>query len=160
MAKYRFSTGNLALTGGRYVSQFNDLPALSPLINTSFTLVWEQNFMKLYEKDFLQLAFDKRFSSKWNISGNLNFEQRYKLLNNTDYSFINWKREFTPNIPNHVRLIEEFQNQRALTAEVKLTYRPNVKYVIRNGVRRPILRMLNRLVSDTIKVLVNFLVAM
>ena len=140
MAKYRFSTGNLALTGGRYVSQFNDLPALSPLINTSFTLVWEQNFMKLYEKDFLQLAFDKRFSSKWNISGNLNFEQRYKLLNNTDYSFINWKREFTPNIPNHVRLIEEFQNQSALTAEVKLTYRPNVKYVIRNGVRRPIFK--------------------
>lgn len=138
LAKYRFSTGSIGVSGGRYISQFNTLPALNPLINTSFTLMWEQNFMKLYEKDFVEIAFDKRFSSSLDISAVLNYEQRYTLRNNSDYSFIDWKREFTPNVPFHNDFVVDFNNQRALTFSAKLTYRPNVKYIIRNGIRNPV----------------------
>ncbi len=133
LSKYRYQNGSISLIGGRYVNQFNDLPAITPLINTSFTLMWEQNFMKLYEKDFLQFRFENNFSYKWRISGNIEFEKRYRLLNNTDFTFIDWKRGLTPNLPINIEPIEEFDGQQALTADVKVTYKPNIKYVIRNG---------------------------
>jgi len=140
LAKYRFQTASLSLTAGRYIRQFNDLPALTPLINTSFTLIWEQNFMKIYERDFINLSFKKQISSGFVVSTELNYERRFRLRNNTDFSFIDWKREFTPNIPEHVTLVDEFNGQQALTFNAEVTYRPNVKYVIRNGVRSPIYR--------------------
>ncbi|PTB93537.1 hypothetical protein C9994_12945 [Marivirga lumbricoides] len=138
LGKYQFKKGNISLQGGRYVNQFNDLPAITPLINTSFTLMWEQNFMKLYEKDFVELKFENNFSHKWRISGSVEFEKRYRLLNNTDYTFIDWERGLTPNLPINVEPIEEFDGQEALTADFKVTYIPNIKYVINNGRKFPI----------------------
>lgn len=138
LGKYQFKKGNVSVQGGRYVNQFNDLPAITPLINTSFTLMWEQNFMKLYEKDFVEFKFDNRFSYSWRLTGSIEYEKRYRLLNNTDYTFIDWDRGLTPNLPINVEPIDEFDGQEALTADVKVTYIPNVKYVINNGRKLPV----------------------
>lgn len=138
LAKYQFKTGDIALRVGRYVEQFNDAPAVYPLLNTSFSTIWEQNFMKLYEKDFVKVNYGRRFSTKFEMSAELEFEERNRLTNNTDFKIIDWRREFTPNLPVNINPIDEFDGQRALTANVKFYYKPFVKYVIRNGVKRPV----------------------
>jgi hypothetical protein len=138
LAKYQFKTGDVSFRIGRYVEQFNDAPAVYPLLNTSFSTIWEQNFMKLYEKDFMKLNYERRFSTKFDMSAELEYEERKRLNNNADFKTIDWKREFTPNFPVNINPIDEFDGQTALTANVKFYYRPFVKYVIRNGVKRPV----------------------
>ncbi len=137
LTKYQFKTGAVEFRIGRYVQQFNDAPAVEPLINTSFTTLWEQNFMKIYEKDFMKLNFERRFSAGFDISAELEYEERNRLLNNADFRTIDWKREFSPNFPVNINPIDDFDGQIALTANFKAQYKPFVKYVIRNSVRRP-----------------------
>ncbi|ADR21808.1 hypothetical protein MATR_05590 [Marivirga tractuosa] len=137
LAKYQYKKGEVAFRVGRYVEQFNNAPAVEPLINTSFTTLWEQNFMKIYEKDFLRLNFTRRFSASFDIEGEIEYEERNRLLNNADFRTVDWKREFTPNFPVNINPIEDFDGQKALTANFKAYYKPFVKYVIRNNVRRP-----------------------
>ncbi|MGM0579334.1 MAG: DUF5686 and carboxypeptidase regulatory-like domain-containing protein [Bacteroidota bacterium] len=137
LAKYQFPKGAVAFRVGRYVEQFNDAPAVEPLINTSFTTLWEQNFMKIYEKDFLKLNFERRFSAGFDIEAEIEYEERSRLLNNADFRTVDWKREFTPNFPVNINPINDFDGQRALTASFKAHYKPFVKYEIRNGVKRP-----------------------
>jgi hypothetical protein len=138
LAKYQFKEGNVEFRVGRYIQQFNDAPAVGPLINTSFTTLWEQNFMKIYEKDFMKLNFERRFSARIGMSADLEYEERKRLNNNADFSIVDWKREFTPNYPVNINPIEDFDGQTALTANVKFHYRPFIKYVIQNGVKRPV----------------------
>lgn len=138
LAKYQFKTGAAEFRVGRYVEQFNNAPAVEPLINTSFTTIWEQNFMKIYEKDFLSLNFKRRFSASLDFEAGLEYEERNRLLNNADFHSIEWKREFTPNFPVNINPVDDFDGQRALTANFKLNFKPFVKYTIRNSVRRPV----------------------
>ncbi len=138
LAKYQFRKGYVSVQGGRYISQFNDLPAIFPLMNTSFTVMWEQNFMKLYEKDFIEFNFEKDISQQWNIKAQIEYDKRYRLLNNSFYSLVDWEREFTPNLPINVDPIQEFDGQNALTTHIKLTYKPKVKYMINNGKMLPL----------------------
>ncbi|WNB17677.1 DUF5686 and carboxypeptidase regulatory-like domain-containing protein [Marivirga arenosa] len=138
LARYQYKTGDLALRVGRYVSQFNDAPAVLPLLNTSFTTIWEQNFMKLYEKDFIRLNYSKRFSSKLRMSAEVEYEERNRLLNKADFRIIDWRREFTPNYPVNINPISDFDGQTAFTANLKFHYKPFIKYVISNGIKRPV----------------------
>lgn len=138
LAKYQFKTGAARFRIGRYVQQFNDAPAVGPLLNTSFTTIWEQNFMKLYEKDFMELNYERRFSTKFEMDATLEYEERKRLNNNSDFKVFDWKKEFTPNFPVNINPVEDFDGQTALTANVNFHYSPFVKYVIRNGVKRPV----------------------
>ncbi len=138
LAKYQFQKGSVSVQGGRYVSQFNDQPAIFPLMNTNFTVIWEQNFMKLYEKDFVKFNFEKDISHQWSITAQIEYSKRYRLLNNSFYSVFDWEREFSPNLPINVDPIEDFDGQNAFTTEFKVTYKPKVKYVINNGRMLPI----------------------
>jgi hypothetical protein len=151
LAKYQFKTGDVSFRIGRYVEQFNDDPAVLPLLNTSFTTLWEQNFMKIYEKDFMKLNFERKFSAKLGMSAEVEFEERKRLNNNSFFSVVDWERAFTPNFPNNINPVDDFDGQTALTANVKFYYRPFIKYVIRNGVRRPVTQRPTRFALEYFK---------
>ncbi|SMG50429.1 CarboxypepD_reg-like domain-containing protein [Marivirga sericea] len=151
LAKYQFKTGNVEFRVGRYIQQFNDAPAVGPLLNTSFTTIWEQNFMKIYEKDFMKLTFERKFSARIGMSADLEYEERKRLNNNADFRIIDWEREFTPNYPVNINPIDDFDGQTALTANVKFYYRPFIKYVIRNGIKRPVTQRSTRFTLEYYK---------
>ncbi|HET8859518.1 DUF5686 and carboxypeptidase regulatory-like domain-containing protein [Marivirga sp.] len=140
LTKYQFKTGDVEFRVGRYIQQFNDDPAVEPLLNTSFTTLWEQNFMKIYEKDFMKLNFTRKFSVKTKLSAAIEYQERRRLNNNADFSIVDWDREFTPNYPVNINPVNDFDGQHALTANVKIEYQPFIKYVIRNGVKRPVIQ--------------------
>jgi hypothetical protein len=91
---------SVRLSGGRYISQFNEDAPISPLVNTIYTLLNEENFMKLYEKRFGALAYRRELINGLLANTSLEFARRLPLYNTTDYTFRDRKEvEFLPNTP-------------------------------------------------------------
>ncbi|GAA4446015.1 DUF5686 and carboxypeptidase regulatory-like domain-containing protein [Nibrella saemangeumensis] len=141
-AQYRHNRTNLRLSGGRYVYQFNPNSPISPALNTLTTLLFEQNFMKLYQKDyFATLSLDARpFSGRINFSGSLDYAQRSELANYRENlkPWINWNQyTFTPNRPDNAEIgPAAFPTHQALVLNLVATGRLKAAtYRISNGRR-------------------------
>lgn len=131
---------DLRLRAGRYISQFNTEDPIHPTINSLMSLMLEQNYMKIYEKDFAQISYSKKISDRVNLQVDFLGEDRTELFNNTTYRF--WDVEgdnFTDNQPNNfVVPSTSFPDHRAVIAKVGMSYRPWLKYRIYNDKKYPI----------------------
>lgn len=138
----------IALTGGRYVSQFNANNPITPGLNTSATLWFENNVMKIYEKDFGKLSFYySRLADVLGVSGSLEYARRYELENlENARPWIRWNQfDFSPNAPFNQEYSNRqmpnqsfyrFETHEALTLNLALTWRPGQRYRIYNGRKR------------------------
>ena len=148
--------GWVHLEGGRAVAQFNQpLSArlysgeiwrseyhIHPIVNSLSTLLLEENFMKLYEKDYIGLKTRTPLRDNLSLSFNLEYARRYLLTNNTNHHWINYKnKSYTSNTPFNQEWImqdEPFQTHTITLAELQLNYWPFQKYRVRNKLKRPI----------------------
>ena len=131
----------LDLNGGRYVSQFNPDNPILPIVNTFTTLLLENNFMKIYERDFLDLRFRKKINPFLSVSSNWSWSDRSELFNNSDYKLIDRKsiEGYTPNRPFNEELMDTgFPAHQALVGSLGISARPWLKFRIRNGDKREI----------------------
>ncbi|MEX2335848.1 MAG: DUF5686 and carboxypeptidase regulatory-like domain-containing protein [Fulvivirga sp.] len=126
---------DLKLSAGRYVRQFNDDVPIHPYVNTFMTLFLERNYMKLYERDYLDLTYKRKLTDKISIRVGAAVAERRELTNNTDYRFFNRKGDgLTQNSPVNIKLIDtSFPTHKALMADITLDYTPFLKYRIYNG---------------------------
>ncbi|WP_188499568.1 DUF5686 and carboxypeptidase regulatory-like domain-containing protein [Pontibacter amylolyticus] len=132
----------LYLDGGKFVDQFNSDNPIHPHINTLSTLLFRRNYMKIYEKSFVETGFEYKPSVWLKVSGNLEWSQRNQLYNNTDRSFFytDEDRTFTPSTPDNVELEStEFPKHEALVLQANLSYRPVQRYRMYNGRKIPIM---------------------
>jgi hypothetical protein len=142
---YSWKRNSLGFSGGQTVAQFNPNSPISPGLNTFTTLLFEQNFIKIYEKNFARLDFkNERPNGHFSLRAHVEYADRRALANreNTDpYRLINWRnRAFTSNIPLNEELITptgwittEMPAHQALTLGVSASWKPWQKYRIRNG---------------------------
>ncbi len=144
--KYSFnakkSKGNIQLEGGRYVCQFNEQNPIHPIINSFSSLLYEQNFMKIYEKDYLKLSLNQTISDKLTLKPSVEWAERTELFNNTSHAWRNVDdREYTPNAPinEEARANTGFDTHQAFLAGLEVEYRPFVKYRVKNNKREAIL---------------------
>ncbi len=125
------------LTAGRYVSQFNEAEPIHPMMNTFFSLLLGENYMKIYEKDFVDLVIRKR-TEKVGVSLSAEYARRRFLENTTDYSF-GESSDLTSNAPDNVILEDtRFDEHEAVIFAARMDFKPWLKYRIYNGVKRPI----------------------
>jgi len=131
---------SFGLTGGKYIFQFNADNPISEQVNALYSLFLRQNFMKLYEQDFIKGYFYQRFNESLTYRGSITYAQRTHLENNSDYSWYNRpERVYTPNQPDNVEAEPgTFQDHRAFIWQNSIEWRPGLKYSIRNGRKRPI----------------------
>ncbi len=141
---------SVAVSGGRYIYQFNPDNPISPTLNTITTLFFERNFMKLYQKDyFLNLtAAAKPLDGQLSLSGSLDYAQRSQLDNYRDdlKPYFNWKRfSYTPNQPYNAETGSQtstgtdFPTHKALVLNLTASGRLSpTRYRIRNGNRIPL----------------------
>ncbi|MCF2486696.1 DUF5686 and carboxypeptidase regulatory-like domain-containing protein [Dyadobacter sp. CY347] len=142
---YGWKRNKFNLSGGQTVSQFNSENPMHPLLNSITTLFLEQNFIKVYEKNFVRLDFaTNRENEHFELRANIEYADRSPLRNlqNTNpYRWIDWKRrEFTSNIPFNEELTDEsgtasveMKTHQALTLGIAASYKPWQKYRTRSG---------------------------
>ncbi len=128
---YRFE-----VEGGRYVQQFNADEPILPVVNTLMTLLLEENYLKLYERDYVDVLYRRKLNDKWMIETNWSWAQRTALTNNTNWKLVDRKKisDYTPNAPvNYEVDTTGFARHQVFTGDVMVTARPWLKYRIRNG---------------------------
>jgi len=124
---------------GRYVQQYNAEEPIHSFVNTYTTLVFGNNWMKLYERDFIDLNYRHRFNDKYTLRSHWTLAERRELFNNNAYTFFKrFEERITPNEPVNVEapLGTSFQPNQAFIGSLVLEARPWQKYRIRNGNRQ------------------------
>lgn len=126
----------LRVEGGRYMQQFNDDEPILPVVNTFMTLLLEENLMKIYERDYLDVQYRRRLNDKYTIDTDFTWARRRAMVNNTNYKWVNRDKieGYTPNAPENLETDTTFfATHEAFTGSVTVTARPWLKYRIRNG---------------------------
>jgi hypothetical protein len=136
--EFRAKNYRIWAEGGRYIQQFNAIEPIHSFVNTFTTLLEGKNYMKLYERDFIDLNYRQRFNDKYTLRSYWTLARRYELFNNTSYTLFNSNREkYTPNAPANIEVPStSFQPNNAFIGSVALDARPWQKYRIRNGNRQ------------------------
>jgi Family of unknown function (DUF5686)/CarboxypepD_reg-like domain len=123
------SRSNWTLAGGKRINQFNKENPIIPLANSVYTLLFKQNYMKLYENYFADINWNKRFDNDLRVTVDLLYEDRLPVDNTSDFSIFKYSnRTFTPNYPFE-KIGEQFVRHQAVIAGVGLQYQPGQRYI-------------------------------
>lgn len=133
-------TGSVTLSGGKFTQQLNSQNPIHPLVNTITTLLFTDNYMKLYESGYISLNHKGKILDNLSYDITANWSERSNLVNTTNHTWINNSKEYTSNNPANVELNNDtsFPYHQSLTGEAKLSYQPWLKYRIRYGRKRAI----------------------
>ncbi len=99
---HRFNNQNYAyvnITGGSKVNQFNAEEPISKIANTLSTLLFRDNYMKLYNKEFAEFQYGQDVGNGFNLNGKIEYQQRKALVNTTDQNYIKSDKTYTSNNP-------------------------------------------------------------
>jgi len=97
--------GKVSLSGGSYYSQFNAQEAITPFVNTISSLFAHQNFMKVYDRDFLEANWRQNISTKWKVTAAIDYSSRTETQNTTNQVwFPSDSRNYTSNRPDNIEL--------------------------------------------------------
>ncbi len=92
----------ITLSGGKFISQIDGTQPQTEFGNTWYTLLLGQNFMKLYEQNFVKLSYAREIYNGINGSISASYEQRLPLENTRLYTF--FKKQYKNLTPNGVEL--------------------------------------------------------
>lgn len=93
------NNATLNINGGSTVSQFNSSNPISGIVNTFSSLLFKNNFMKLYEKNFISANFGCEVVNGLNLNANLEYSERKPLWNTTDHSITKTDDIYSSNNP-------------------------------------------------------------
>ena len=90
----------LRLSGGITTRHFNAQNPISNLRNTFSSILFQENYKKIYEKAFANISFSRELTTGVRLNSSLEFADRKPLFNTTDYSLRNVKnRSYKSNNP-------------------------------------------------------------
>ncbi|MDA3779574.1 MAG: DUF5686 family protein, partial [Bacteroidales bacterium] len=122
----------IEIDAGRKTSDFNSKSGIPPNLNLLTTLFLKENYMKLYEKDFVKLNHKIDITNGLILNTDFEIAQRRQLKNNTDFYLTNpLDKDYTENIPK----INNFENKlvanhTASIINIGLSYTPRYFYEI------------------------------
>ncbi|WBX72520.1 DUF5686 family protein [Tenacibaculum retecalamus] len=92
----------LTINGGITTTQFNAKQPISKFWNTISSVLFERNYMKIYEKSFAKVSFSREITNGVHISSALEYADRKPLFNTTDYVMFPKKdADYTSNNPQN-----------------------------------------------------------
>jgi hypothetical protein len=127
-----------SINGGRKTSDFDSQTGITKNLNVITTLLLKENYLKLYQKDFISLEHKTDILNGLDLFTGFEYAQRQELVNHSDYNLYNpFKKEYTSNIPN----IDNFDNNLitnhyASVLTIRVSYTPEYYYIINDGVKR------------------------
>lgn len=127
--KHRFNYHKIYLAGGKRVSQFFKMSAITGLGNTLGTLLYGRNEMKLYENYFFKTGYTKTTESGSLFIFEGEYEDRIPIENTTDFILNEkWKERFTPNYPTEI-LSSQFTRHQAVVLHASYRFQPGQRYI-------------------------------
>ncbi len=119
-----------ALNFKSIIVQFNQQDPISPLVNSLYTLLLNENFMKVYKETAVETGYFTELTNGIYFNSVLRYAERAPLKNTTDLLLIDDKSKlFTSNDPqNELTDSSSFKTNNALTAEVSFSFRFKQKY--------------------------------
>jgi hypothetical protein len=124
--------GTFSLSGGNSTFGFNRFDESSRLTNSTFSLIYAENFIKFYQKRYIEATNKIDVANGFIMTANIAFEQRNALENKASYNFFN--RKPSPNLPQE-QLVPMLENTLTKVA-VQLEYTPRYRYSIHNRKKR------------------------
>lgn len=91
--------GSLVLGGGNEIVQFNPSNPISEYVNTAASLLFKDNYMKLYDKTFAEINYTKAPVEWLSLTAGVEYSRRKALFNNTDYVLIKNTDNYWSNDP-------------------------------------------------------------
>lgn len=127
----KFAYGGIGF--GRFVTQFNQDRPLSPFFNTLYTLLEGHNYLKIYDRSFIDLYHEAEIVNGVKLSTKVSYAERKPLFNSNEFSFRDGDDiHFTPNAPQNAewRNTEFFRHQ-ALVIDIGVSLHIAQKFVSR-----------------------------
>jgi hypothetical protein len=128
------------IRGGQTVEQLNRKEPISGLVNTVYTLLNEQNFMKLFRNSFFGVTHRIEVINGVMLTATAEYSDRMPLINHSDFKLVDKAdREYTSNNPldpEHNTYLFPRNQSMDLSVSVRLRYkqryytRPNEKFII------------------------------
>jgi len=130
----RMTKTSWSLAAGRYVYQFNDQNPIHPTVNSLYSLLLTENYMKIYEKSFASFDFSKKINSDLQLELGLELGERRPLSNATVHTWIDAEdKSYTSNMPASVATgAYNFSAHEALLFDLSVRYRPGIRFMARN----------------------------
>lgn len=126
------------LSGGRFLRQFDDRPAIEPWISTFANLFNGKNYIRLYERVYGQLDYRRKYSDAFSASATLAYEDRRAVNNSSEQTWFGKDEAYAANIPLNSELGAVSSVSPAATAGVSVSWRPGLQYRVENGKKRVI----------------------
>jgi len=118
---------------GHFVSSFNQLETPPPVWNSLYTLLREQNFLKLYERTYVTGRYNTELWNGFFIGASLEYSDRRPLANATEFVVTDRQnKQFTSNVPVNAELADvSFSRNQAFAVNLAIQFRPGQKYINR-----------------------------
>lgn len=136
--KYRYNPlklGSLSIEGGQDAVQYNNQKPILPLANSSYTLLAERNYMKLYEKRFISVEHKTEIVNGLNLTSTIEYSDRLPMVNNTGYTLIDLKnRTFIsndPKFPDDSLNLPPFVRNQSFVVAIEMRIRFRQEYISR-----------------------------
>ncbi|NQU52871.1 MAG: carboxypeptidase-like regulatory domain-containing protein [Bacteroidetes bacterium] len=109
---------------GKESRDFKPSPlGIQPSLNSISAWFFAENYMKLYETEFIKLDFSQKIKKNFTVVSAVDFNHFFPLINNTSYSLSD-KKEYSPNIPKgFFEYSPELLQQKSFSYTVGLNYR-------------------------------------
>lgn len=119
---------------GTTTEDFNRFSGLSRMTNDLYTLWREENFMRFYRRDFVQLTASSDLINGLNLNATIEYNENSALTNHSTFSILKRKdREIQPNIPiNNALEPWQLENHQSFISRLELEYTPSHRYRIKN----------------------------
>ncbi|MCX6230186.1 MAG: DUF5686 and carboxypeptidase regulatory-like domain-containing protein [Bacteroidetes bacterium] len=138
-----FRWSYIKLKFGRDIVQLNENNPIIPFFNTITTLMGRKNYMKIYQSDKVEITAKTYINNHIRLKGGFSWSERTALFNETNFSWIKSKdKPYTSNAPYNVEDTSTvFAVHQAFLVNMRMEYRPVVKYHKFNGVKYPSLSL-------------------
>ncbi|MFY7666678.1 DUF5686 and carboxypeptidase regulatory-like domain-containing protein [Flavobacterium sp.] len=128
----RINYDALFIEAGVVTEQFNSAQPITPLVNMVATLFFKNNFMKLYNREFVSASFGRYLAPGFYASLRSEWSQRRALQNNTDYTLIKNDDAYLSNNPlNPTDDALAFERHSLAKVSLGMSYNFGVKYITR-----------------------------
>jgi Family of unknown function (DUF5686)/CarboxypepD_reg-like domain len=128
----------LTVAGGAATSQFNTREPMPPFLNTVYTLLQKQNYMKIYARSYGNAQWFGEIRNGLYVSAEAEYAQRKPLWNTSPYYWLEYRdRHFTSNnplAPNDF-VNPAFEAHKALDLNVQVLIRFKQKYYTRPNLK-------------------------